>query len=35
MTALAPPLKSTTPSPAWPIRHRFTLAEYELMGNSG
>ena len=35
MTTLAPPLKSTAPTPAWPIRHRFTLAVYERMGNSG
>ena len=35
MTTLAPPLKSTAPTPAWPIRHRFTVAEYERMVDLG
>ena len=35
MTTLAPPMKSAPPSPAWPIRHRFTVAEYTRMVDLG
>ncbi len=35
MTTLAPPLKSTVSLPAWPMHHRFTVAEYERMGELG
>lgn len=35
MTTLAPPLKSATALPAWPIPHRFTVDEYDRMGELG
>lgn len=35
MTTLAPPLKSAAPLPIWPIPHRFSVAEYDRMGELG
>ena len=35
MSTLAPPMKSAAPPPAWPMPHRFTVAEYERMGQLG
>ena len=35
MTTMAPPMKSAVPIPVWPMPHRFTVAEYERMGELG
>jgi len=35
MTTLAPPLKLAASLPAWPIHHRFTVDDYDRMGELG
>jgi len=35
MTTLAPPMKSATPVPMWPIPHRFSVEDYFRLKDSG